>query len=44
MKKGIVIYYYGKKRRKIAKIFNSDVKFNCSGIFIENVDREKYER
>ena len=43
-KKGIAIYYYGKIRRKIAKFFNSDVKFNSSGPFIENVYREKYER
>ena len=44
MKKGIAIYYYGKIRRKIAKFFYSDVKFNTSGPVIENVNREKYER
>ena len=44
MIKGIDIYYYGKIRRKIAKFFYSDVKFNTSGPVIENVNREKYER
>ena len=44
MKKGIALYYYGKIRRKIAKYFNSDVKFTTGGPVIENVDVEKKKK
>jgi uncharacterized protein YegL len=44
IKKGIALYYYGKIRRKIFKFLNSNIKFNTGGPFVEEVDKDKYER